>query len=612
MFQQKHTVDFWNSVLSLSVGDYRTVSIWCLVLWFDPSLPAYSASSAPKAVRLGAGGPDQIFMTTGLGNPDATWASFGAGKYLYGHQHSDAGSFTINRKGTLIIDSGYYANYCATNGSDHGSSYYHRSIAHNVVHVYVPNEPFYWTSGGGSCVNDGGQVMASSAPSYQQVLDDPTFSPGRILYYETNDGYTYAQSDLLTAYDQEAISESRDKPFFPNKLTACTREFVFLRPSYFVVFDRVNSVNANHTKVWNLHVAAEPTIQGTGVQRMGSATAGIWDYAGASVAKVTDTDPRYDQGSIFLKSLLPKSRTIRKIGGNNRSAAGFAYWVGGIDGNGKYDPTLGQNHYWGEWIEGRESDEDRIPNVTIGWGRIEVEATAPANNDLFLHVLYPCDASVTQMPDTRLVESNNMVGAEIVNDRVILFGRTQTTGIDSVTYSVAPNDTSSQHTICNLRPSTTYRVFKSGSTLYVRRSGLATPPGAEELVTPAPTTTESGLLSFLFSGENTSVQISAVSASYTGSPGSFAVTVRWNTDIASSSRVEYGPTPVYGSLTPLDPALVTQHAVALAPPAAENDLTTYFRVLSAGPSGESGVSEGSQFRFDVVAPGKITDLRGGQ
>jgi hypothetical protein len=370
-------------------------------------------------------------------------------------------------------------------------------------------------------------------------------------------------------------------------------------------------VNANHTKVWNLHVAAEPTIQGTGVQRMGSATAGIWDYAGASVARVTDTDPRYDQGSLFLKSLLPKSRTIRKIGGNNRSAAGFAYWVGGIDGNGKYDPTLGQNHYWGEWIQGRESDEDRIPNITIGWGRIEVEATAPANNDFFLHVLYPCDASVTQMPDTRLVESNNMVGAEIVNDRVILFARTPA-AVDSVTYTVASSDTSSLHTICNLRPSTTYRVFKSGSTLYVRKSGLAAPAGAEELITPAPTSTASGILSFQFSGENNSVQISGVSASFTGSAGAFAVTVRWTTDIASSSRVEYGPTPVYGSFTALDPALVTQHAVVLTPPAAENDITTYFRVLSSGPAGETGVSEGSQFLFDVVPPGKVTDLRGAQ
>ena len=71
-----------------------------------------------------------------------------------------------------------------------------------------------------------------------------------------------------------------------------------------------------------------------------------------------------------------------------------------------------------------------------------MEATTPAYDDLFLNVLYPCDPSVPEMPDTRLIESEGMVGAEIVNDRVILFGRTELSDIDSVTYQVAPEDTS--------------------------------------------------------------------------------------------------------------------------------------------------------------------------
>jgi hypothetical protein len=607
-YHQAHNNEYWQEVLTRDISDYRNTSLWCLVLWYDPTLPAYAPSSAPKAVRLGAGGMDHVYMTTGLGQSNPTWACFEAGKYLYGHQHQDAGAFTIHRKGNLIIDSGFYGQYRSVDGDDHASSYYHRSISHNVLHVYDPNEPFYWTSGGGLCVNDGGQVMPSSAPSLDKALNDPTFSPGRMLLYETNESYTYAQADLENAYDQEAISESRNKPFYPNKLTHITREFVFLRPDYFVVFDRVGSVDPDFVKVWNVHVAANPTIQGTGVQRAGSGEAGIWDYAGASVARVTDTDPRYGQGSLFLKCLLPKTRTMRKIGGNNRSYTGYAYWVGGFDQSGRYDPTKGANHYWGDWLAGHEYNENNLADLTIGWGRIEIEATTPANEDLFLNVLYPCDASVGQMPDTRLIESPGMVGAEVVNDRVILFGRSQTIGIDSVSYSVAPNDTSSVHTICNLIASSAYRVYRSGSTVYVRRSTMAAPPGAEEIVTPPPVTTASGLLTFQFSGESSLLLISEVEANPDGeSP--FSVTITWTTDLASDSRVEYGPTPAYGSLSPLYSSLVTSHTVTLTSPAAENDVTTYYRVLSSAPGGQSGTSDGYSFRFDLVNPGKVSDLR---
>ncbi|MFH1279165.1 MAG: heparinase II/III family protein [Candidatus Eisenbacteria bacterium] len=609
-YHQSITKNYWQEVQGRSVGHYQNTSLWCLVLWYDPTLPAYSASTSPKTVRLGAGGMDHIYMTTGLDDENATWAYFEAGKYFYGHQHQDAGAFTIHRKGNLTIDSGYYGQYRSTDGDDHASNYYHRSAAHNTVSIYDPNEPFYWgaaPASSGLLVNDGGQILPKSAPGVNQVLTDSTFQPGNIIAYEANGSYTYAQADLHNAYNQEALSESRsDIDFYPNKLTHITREFVFLRPDYFVVFDRVGSVDPDFVKVWNLHFDAEPVVVGTAVQRMGDSEAGIWDFAGANTAYVTDT--RYGQGRLFMKSLLPHDRTIRKIGGRNRSQDGFAYWMGGFDGNGRYDPTEGENFYWGEWNEGKEYHEDYLPSVTIGWGRIEVEATTPAEDDLFLHVLYPCDNDVTEMPDTRLIESEGMVGAEIVNERVILFGREETSGIDSVSYRVAPEDTSSIHTICNLIPETAYRVFREGRTVYVRRSDMPAPQGAEEIVTPPPTATEAGLLSFGFSGENLFLQISNVTATY-GGEGAFSVFVEWDTDMPADSRVEYGPGPSYGFFSDLDESPVTHHAVMLSEPDIANDVTYYYRVHSEAPGGQSGSSGGYQFHFDVIPPGPVSDLR---
>jgi len=381
------------------------------------------------------------------------------------------------------------------------------------------------------------------------------------------------------------------------------------------VFDRVTSTNANFTKTWNLHVTAEPVFQesGSGIPRMGDAEAGIRDYTGASLVKITDDQVPAD-GAIFLKALLPQSRTIRKIGGRNRADNGFAYWVGGFNGSGKYDPTQGQNYYWGEWTSGNEYNEDFLTTLaTPGWGRIEVEATVPSLEDHFLNVLYPGDDGVSNIPETNLIETSRMSGAEIVNDRVILFGKSELTGIDSVTYQVAGHDTAALHMICNLQPSTTYRVYRQDVTLFIRKDGMPAPAGATELVTPAPSSSAAGILAFHDDGTAIGpppapIDISDVTAVFSGFQV-FAVTIIWTTDVLSDSRVEYGPTGSYGSTSYLDPGLVTSHSITLTDPEVLNDQTYHFRVISEAPGSDMATSQDYLFTFDVVPPGKVTDLR---
>ncbi len=620
-FNQNHTDAQWNRIVGRSISDYRNSAIWSFVLFYDPSVAAQDMNSAPKAVRLGAGGMDHIYMTSGFSDgANATWACFEAGRYFYGHQHVDAGSFTINRKGDLIIDSGYYGQYRATSGGSHAKHYYHRSIAHNCVSIYDPGEDFYWGADGtsaGTISNDGGQVVPPSGPGYNEVIGDSTYNPGRMLAWETNDLFTYARANLMNAYDYESFAQTRSLPFHANKVSAITREFVYLRPDYFVVFDRVTSTNASFAKTWNLHVAADPQIfGGAGVQRMGNATAGIWDYSGASLVKITDTNPLYQGGRIFLKVLLPKSRVIRKIGGDNRSSSGYAYWVGGFDMNGRYDPTKGQNYYWGDWKSGNEYNEDFLTSrATPGWGRIEVEASSPALHDNFLNVLYPVDGSVDNIPETNLIETADMAGAEIVNDRVILFGRTATTGIDSVTYQIAGYDTAALHMICNLVPSATYHVYRQGTTLSIRKDGLGAPGGATELVTPAPLSSSSGVLAFYDDGTAVGpppspITISNVTAVFSGYQV-FAVSITWSTDVPADSRVEYGTTSSYGATSYIDPALVTNHSITLTDPEVVNDQLYHFRVISEAPGSDPATSGDYQFTFDVEPPGRVGDLREG-
>lgn len=72
------------------------------------------------------------------------------------------------------------------------------------------------------------------------------------------------------------------------------------------------------------------------------------------------------------------------------------------------------------------------------------------------------------------------------------------------------------------------------------------------------------------------------------------ITIRWTTNVASTSQVEYGLSTAYGASTPLNASLATSHAVTL------NGLmagTVYhFRVRSQDASGSLSVSVDSTFR----------------
>ncbi len=77
-----------------------------------------------------------------------------------------------------------------------------------------------------------------------------------------------------------------------------------------------------------------------------------------------------------------------------------------------------------------------------------------------------------------------------------------------------------------------------------------------------------------------------------------AATVTWNTNEASDSQVEYGPTASYGFFSPLDAALVTAHSVALAN---LNPSTLYhYRVRSRDAAGNLALSEDFTFQTGVL------------
>lgn len=64
--------------------------------------------------------------------------------------------------------------------------------------------------------------------------------------------------------------------------------------------------------------------------------------------------------------------------------------------------------------------------------------------------------------------------------------------------------------------------------------------------------------------------------------------IEWQTDIDSDSQVEYGLSPAYGSITPVNPTLTTEHEIALS--GLRPNSQYHFRVISKNQYGDSSLS----------------------
>ncbi len=89
----------------------------------------------------------------------------------------------------------------------------------------------------------------------------------------------------------------------------------------------------------------------------------------------------------------------------------------------------------------------------------------------------------------------------------------------------------------------------------------------------------------------------AISAVATSSITSSGTTISWTTNEASDSRVEYGTTTAYGSMTTLSPTLVTSHVISLA--GLTGGTLYHYRVRSKDPAGNLAVS--GDFTFTTRA-----------
>ncbi len=79
-----------------------------------------------------------------------------------------------------------------------------------------------------------------------------------------------------------------------------------------------------------------------------------------------------------------------------------------------------------------------------------------------------------------------------------------------------------------------------------------------------------------------------------------SATISWTTDRPATSRVDYGLTNSYGTSTPLDPALVMAHDVALT--SLDPEVTYHYRVISTDAFGNQTVGTDRTFATQPLLP----------
>lgn len=350
------------------------------ILFSDVDIPIKPVYNLPLTKYFGNPVGTMVARTgwdTGIDSTSVV-AEMKIGVYNFNnHCHLDAGKFQIYYKGALAIDSGLYEGQKGGYGSEHDINYNKRSIAHNTMLVYDPNEEMkLWNK---PVSNDGGQIFPNNGnePKDFEDLLKNGYKVSEVLGQEFGPDklqpeYTYLKGDLTKAYSTKVEKYQRSFAFLNLKNSTY--------PAALIVFDRVIAANKDNKKYWLLHSIEEPEINGT-------------------VTTIKRTEKGYT-GKLINYSLLPDRNNINieKVGGQGKE-----FWV--------FDRNYPQVPYTKETC-----DES-------GAWRIQISPNTPEKQDYFLNAMIVTDNKEgTNTPVPLKVENDKLVGVKVL-DRVVLFSK---------------------------------------------------------------------------------------------------------------------------------------------------------------------------------------------
>lgn len=355
------------------------------ILWRDLDLKAKAPDDLPLTRYSGT--PFGWMIARTAWDQNSVIAEMKINEQFVGnHQHLDGGSFQLYYKGPLAIDAGAYQGSSGGYNSPHNKNFFKRTIAHNSLLVYNPDEKFAcWNYGGGDKTefadNDGGQRMPGdrweTCRSFEKLLSKD-YTTGKALAHGfgpdlNKPDYSYLKGDITQAYT--------------DKVKEAKRSFVFLNlhsaevPAALIVFDKVVSSDAQFKKFWLLHSIEEPVIENNRF----------------TIKRTKNGDTGMLQNQVLLPEI--SDAQIEKVGGKGKE-----FWVFGTN-------------YPNEASPNRPDDA----NEKGAW-RVEVSPKAAATENYFLNVMQVADNSCKQMNEVKRIDADKVVGVQIA-DRIVTFSK---------------------------------------------------------------------------------------------------------------------------------------------------------------------------------------------
>ncbi len=383
----------------LDQGGNRPNELLFEFLWRDVDLKPEPINDLPFSRYFGT--PfGWMIARTGWGT-NSVIAEMKINEYNFNnHQHMDAGAFQIYYKGALTIDSGVYSGSDGQYGSPHCCNYYWRTVAHNTLRIYDPEEEFNSERNYG---NDGGQRLPNNRiePHILEVMLDPSkgYRTGKVLAQGSGPdprqpSYTLLQGDITDAYSAKVKKVIRSFVFFnlQNETT----------PALFVVFARVVSSNPGFKKTWLLHTLEKPRVENNLV--------------------VVDNTIRGQQGRLYLNPLLPApgNCSVKLVGG-----PGKEYWVN-------------DKNYANEQTQ-RAMEKS---SQELGKWRVELSPENAAPENYFLNAMQVTDQNNAEPYPVNLLDYDDIIGCCFSTDKsdwIVLFRKDITCSDDSVNLSLSSN-----------------------------------------------------------------------------------------------------------------------------------------------------------------------------
>jgi uncharacterized repeat protein (TIGR02543 family) len=191
---------------------------WVDFVYAPPSLPA--ASVTDLSPTFWGAGTGQLMMRSAWGDKTAAYSNFVCGPFTESHAHRDQGSFQLFRGEWLAPTTNIYT----SSGIQQSES------MNNLVRVQQ----------GGATI----EQRVERQPCNMTALAD-------------NQYYTYGVAKVTPVYNGHAAIQKVE------------REYLFIKPSTFVVFDRVASV-AGTSRIWTLNLPGAPVVSGDRLTYTGS------------------------------------------------------------------------------------------------------------------------------------------------------------------------------------------------------------------------------------------------------------------------------------------------------------------------------------------------------